>query len=109
MSNKHLQSLLFCLVMLVTDAIVSQAKENLVETNKSNTPKTIWRDPFYTGPFGVRTWTDISGDHRMEGRFVELLPDKIVRLQRPNGRFLRIQFSQLSRADRELVQQITLK
>ena len=108
MSRKYLLFLPFCFVVLFFSAALIPLS-SIVTVAQAETTKSAWQDPFYTGPFGVRIWTDITGDHRVEARFVELLPDKIVRLQRPDGRFLRINLDELSSADRQLVQQIAKK
>ena len=100
-----LYSLFFASVLFV--GIADSRAEDPLPKSPTAKAKIIWQDPFYSGPFGIRVWTDVTGNHRVKGRFVELLPGDIVRLQRPDGRFLRIQLDQLSRADRELVRQIT--
>lgn len=105
MSRIHSPHIPFLLFSLFCSAFLGIVEEISVEA-RAEQPEAAWQDPFYTGPFGVRTWTDVTGDHRVEGRFVELLPEKVVRLQKPDGRFLRIQLDQLSQADRKLVREI---
>ncbi|MGD9127801.1 MAG: SHD1 domain-containing protein [Planctomycetia bacterium] len=105
MRLKYLLYLLFFVALWfvgVTDGF-AESSANVRDTKSG----TIWHDPFYAGPFGMRVWTDVTGDHRVKGRFVELLVGNVVRLQRPDGRFLRIPLDQLSRADRNLVRLIT--
>jgi hypothetical protein len=61
-------------------------------------------------PFGqnrtdsLRLWTDASGQHQVEARFVSL-QDGTVRLQRENGRYVRIVLDNLSVADQQFVAQ----
>jgi hypothetical protein len=51
---------------------------------------------------GLRIWTDSSGNYQVEARFVSF-QDGTVRLQRANGRFVRIDYWLLSSADQSLV------
>lgn len=50
----------------------------------------------------ARTWTDSSGKYTVEAEFVEF-KDGTVRLQRADGKFIRIAIEKLSEADREFV------
>lgn len=113
MTRKFSLYSLFLLAVLAASTLLNGLDKGIMRGISSeaqaSTADAVWQDPFYTGSLGVRTWTDVTGEHRVEGRFVELLSGKVVRLQRPDGRFLRINLAELSRADRELVRQITRK
>ncbi len=50
----------------------------------------------------LRMWTDASGKYRIEARLVGFA-DGTVRLQKTNGRYVRIQYDLLSAADRDYV------
>lgn len=63
-------------------------------------------DPFSSnGAPGVRMWTDISGKYHCEARFVGLMDGSFVRLQRPDGQYVRILLEKLSLADQQFVRQ----
>lgn len=113
MARKYSLCPLFFLAVLAAGILLNGLEKGIMRGISSEaqagTADAAWQDPFYTGKFGVRTWTDVTGEHRVEGRFVELLSGKVVRLQRTGGRFLRIKLDELSRADRELVRGITRK
>jgi hypothetical protein len=61
-------------------------------------------------PFGVagkdvntmRTWTDASGKYQIEARFVSF-EDGTVRMQKANGRYVRIAYDLLGSADQSYV------
>jgi hypothetical protein len=55
-------------------------------------------DPFSMK--GHRTWTDDTGQHQIVARYVTTLADNVVRLQKPNGRYVRVAFDRLSLVDR---------
>jgi hypothetical protein len=62
-------------------------------------------DPFGTGSNDVkalRMWTDASGNYRIEARFVSV-QDGVVRLQKANGRYVRIAYDQLCSTDQGFV------
>jgi hypothetical protein len=65
--------------------------------------------PAKDDPFGTRNdvktlrlWTDASGTHRIEARFVSFT-DGTVRLQKADGRYVRIEYGLLSAADQDYV------
>jgi hypothetical protein len=59
-------------------------------------------------PFGsndsktLRMWTDASGKYQVEGRFVSF-QDGTVRLQKANGRYVRVVYGQLCSVDQDFV------
>jgi len=60
-------------------------------------------DPFArSGLRRYRLWTDASGTYQEKARFVEML-GSTVRLQRPNGRYLRIKLHLLCAVDQRLL------
>jgi len=68
-------------------------------------PKPAIDDPFSSiqgNP--LRLWTDISGQYSVEARFVAVLDGDIVRLQRADGRYVRVALNKLSLADQQFVQ-----
>jgi hypothetical protein len=63
-------------------------------------------NPFgQTNPRGLRLWTDASGKYQVEARFVGVVGDTI-RLQKADGRYVRILLDKLCDADQRLVLQI---
>jgi len=68
----------------------------------------VAKAPTKDDPFGrndgktLRMWTDASGKYRIEARFVSFT-DGTVRLQKANGRYVRVQYDLLSTADRGYV------
>lgn len=52
-----------------------------------------------------RLWTDISGQFQVKAKFVGIVDGK-VRLQKPNGKYVRIEMNQLCSIDQRLVEQI---
>lgn len=56
-------------------------------------------------PRGLRSWTDASGRHQIEARFVSIVGDT-VRLQKTDGRYVRVLIEKLCEVDRQFVQQI---
>lgn len=67
--------------------------------------KTELENPFSQNNGGMRLWTDVSGKHQVEARFVSRLADGTVRLQRADGRYLRVDFARLAAADQQFVRQ----
>ena len=67
-------------------------------------PKAKPDDPFESsnGVNALRMWTDASGKYRLEARFVSF-ENGAVRLQRANGRFVRIAYDALCAVDRDFV------
>ena len=62
-------------------------------------------DPFGNAGSDVktmRTWTDASGKYRIEARFVSF-QDGTVRLQKANGRYVRIAYDLLCSGDQGFV------
>ncbi|MBN2216616.1 MAG: hypothetical protein JW719_04500 [Pirellulales bacterium] len=64
----------------------------------------------YDNPFILETdqmqiWTDATGNFRVEARFVSF-DQQTVRLQRPSGRYVRVDYNRLSMADRERVRDL---
>jgi len=55
----------------------------------------------------MQIWTDSTGNFRIEARFVSF-DGRTVRLQRPSGRYVRIDFDRLSVADRQRVRDLSL-
>jgi hypothetical protein len=51
----------------------------------------------------LRQWTDSSGKYSLVARFVAVLPDSQVRLQKQDGSYVRIETARLSTADRVYV------
>jgi hypothetical protein len=51
----------------------------------------------------LRQWTDSSGKYSLVARFVAVLPDTQVRLQKQDGSYARIETARLSAADRVYV------
>jgi len=76
------------------------------EPPKPDTPKTEKpkEDPFGANDTtqGLRLWTDASGKYRIEARFVSF-QDGTVRLQRANGRYVRIAYELLCSVDQKFV------
>ncbi len=63
-------------------------------------------DPFASNPTGgYRLWTDGSGKYQVEARFVEIIGTK-ARLQRPDGRYVRIEIQRLCSLDQGLIKLI---
>jgi hypothetical protein len=60
-------------------------------------------DPFSMNDSLYRTWTDDTGRHQIVARFVTTLDGGVVRLQKPNGRFVRVAFGRLSLVDQTFV------
>jgi hypothetical protein len=52
-----------------------------------------------------RTWTDRTGQYHLEAKFVALFEDGTVRLQKTNGRWVRLPLGELCRVDQLLVRQ----
>jgi len=66
----------------------------------------------YDNPFILETdqlqiWTDSTGNFRVEARFVSF-NQHTVRLQRPGGQYLRVEYDRLSMADRERARDLSL-
>jgi hypothetical protein len=60
-------------------------------------------DPFgQTAPTSSRSWTDITGKHQIEARFVNVMGNT-VHLQNAEGRYLRVSLDKLSVADQQLI------
>ena len=51
----------------------------------------------------MRLGTDISGKYHVEATFVSVIGGTTVRLQKANGRYVRVAMDKLSLADQELV------
>ena len=51
-------------------------------------------------PGGLRLWTDATGQYRVQARFVSL-QDGVARLQKADGRYVRVVVARLSAADRQ--------
>jgi hypothetical protein len=64
-------------------------------------------DPFSMNQNRYRTWTDDTGRHQIVARFVTTLDDGVVRLQKPNGRYVRVPFGRLSLVDQSFVRSQT--
>ncbi len=60
----------------------------------------------HTSNAGFRTWRDISGQHQLEAKFITCFEDGTVRLEKPNGRWVRLPYSQLSKADQLVARQM---
>ena len=63
-------------------------------------------DPFGNAGSDVktmRTWTDASGEYRIEARFVSFQNRNIARLQKANGRYVRIAYDLLCSGDQGFV------
>jgi len=65
----------------------------------------------YDNPFIIETdqlqiWTDSTGDHRVEARFVSF-DGKTVRLKKANGQYMRVGYERLSVADRQRVRDLS--
>lgn len=58
------------------------------------------------GSTGFRTWRDISGKYQIEAKFVTCFDDGTVRLEKPNGRWVRLPYTQLSQADQLMARQM---
>jgi hypothetical protein len=52
---------------------------------------------------GMRVWSDVTGQHHVTARFVNVVDNRIVRLQKADGSVVRITMARLSSADRALV------
>jgi hypothetical protein len=64
---------------------------------------TLDDDPFSKSDNGYRMWTDSSGRHQVVARYVTTFRDGVVRLQKPNGRYVRVAFDRLSLMDQGFV------
>jgi hypothetical protein len=53
----------------------------------------------------MRVWTDICGQYHVEARLVSF-DGQVVRLQKSDGRYVRIALEKLSRPDEQLVRQL---
>ena len=51
----------------------------------------------------LKTWADASGRYRIEARFVGVVEGGVVRLQRADGRFVRVAIDRLSASDQQWV------
>jgi hypothetical protein len=61
-------------------------------------------DPFsWTNPGQIRQWTDISGQFTCEAKYVSF-SDGVVRLQKADGRYVRVAMDKLSLTDQFLVE-----
>jgi hypothetical protein len=60
-------------------------------------------DPFSMNDDGYRTWSDDSGRYQIVARYVTTLEDGVIRLQKPNGRYVRVDFRRLSLIDQGYV------
>ena len=68
--------------------------------------KPVDDDPFgQMNPSGMRLWTDANGQYKVEARFVSVLGDT-VRLQKTNGRYVRILLVNLCDVDQQLVRRV---
>lgn len=55
---------------------------------------------------GFRTWRDVSGRYQLTAKFVACFDDGTVRLVKPNGRWVRLPYAQLSEADQLVARQV---
>jgi len=71
---------------------------------KAPAPKPKEKEPdlFGQNQNGWRTWTDSSGQYQVEARFVSV-QDSTVRLQKADGRYVRIAMDKLCSADQQFV------
>jgi hypothetical protein len=77
-------------------------KPDAPKPDTPNTPKPK-DDPFgMAGKDTLRTWTDSTGRYQIEARFVSF-EDGTVRMQKANGRFVRIAYELLGSADQAFV------
>ena len=53
----------------------------------------------------MRTWSDVTGRYQVEARFVSRLADGTIRLQRADGRYVRVAFDRLCVVDQQFVRQ----
>ncbi len=60
---------------------------------------------FFVAPARAREWTDRTGQYSVEAKFLELTDDGIVRLQKADGRLLRIPLSKLCLRDQRYARQ----
>lgn len=67
-------------------------------------PKAADVDPFaHDGASGARLWTDATGQYRVEARFVSVVDGATVRLQKADGRFVRVAMDKLCAGDQQFV------
>ncbi|HID77720.1 MAG TPA: hypothetical protein EYP56_17205, partial [Planctomycetaceae bacterium] len=52
---------------------------------------------------GYRRWTDGTGRYTIVAKYVTTLESGVVRLRKPNGRYVRVAFDRLSEADQGYV------
>ena len=83
---------------------VPESKIPPVPTKEAPKDGKATEDPFGMNDSGnLRQWTDASGEHSIEARFVSF-QDGTVRLQKANGRYVRVEFDLLSSDDQQFVE-----
>ncbi len=88
-----------------------KAEEPKAEEPKAEPPKEPEKKQEEADPFTknnvkqYRLWTDASGEFQVNARFVGFVDGK-VRLQKTNGRYVRIEMNQLCTADQRFLRQI---
>ena len=60
-------------------------------------------DPSTNNLHQMRTWSDLTGNYKIEAKFVSVVDGNAVRLQMANGRYFRIKLDMLCRADHAMV------
>jgi len=67
-------------------------------------PPAIEDDPFGSNESnGLRLWTDASGKYQVSARFVSVIDETTVRLQKDDGRYVRVAMDRLSLTDQQVV------
>jgi len=64
-------------------------------------------DPFSSNDGGLRIWTDATGKYRVEARFVRVLNDDSIRLQKADGCYVRVALSRLSDVDQKFIRSLS--
>ncbi|MCX7426741.1 MAG: SHD1 domain-containing protein, partial [Planctomycetia bacterium] len=85
------------------DQPAEKTEKKAEEKPDAKKPATGSDDPFSTNANGLKTWTDATGLYQIEARFVGVVEGDVVRLQRPDGRYVRVAMDRLSALDQQWV------
>jgi hypothetical protein len=81
------------------------AEEPMAAPAEDPAAEPVDTDPFsQNGSPGIRLWTDSSGKYHVLARFVSVIDGGTVRLQKANGKYVRVAIDRLSAFDQQFVQ-----
>lgn len=72
------------------------------ESDSAETDTPASDEPLASDPPKIRTWTDATGKHKVEAKFLDFADGK-VRLKRQDGKIVTMALERLSKADQKLV------